>query len=159
MISYITKKDLSSSKFNSLKAKSNSESSPRFILTGCVIVNQVNPRNRSPVTINHVGHLIGIREANEVRFKSGDKSDHIYVIDFFNKETNKVDNFKFEFNAYQLVDIEQFYSLIEEYINRVKKLELFKEYTALNPIASVDDIWAKVEETISLFKEKSLIGL
>lgn len=132
---------------------------PRFINVGHVIINQYNPKNKDPVVIKDVGHLIGVRETNEVRKDDSGKSDHIYSVDFFNKASNQIDRIKFSYSAYSREDINLFCSLIEQYLEKNKKLEMFKEYSAHNPIASAEDIWIKVEESWNLLKSKELTTL
>ena len=54
---------------------------PRFVNVGHVIVNQNNPKNRDPVVIKDVDHLIGIKECSEARPK-GEKNDDLYVVSY-----------------------------------------------------------------------------
>lgn len=131
---------------------------PRFVNVGHVIINQHNVKQKDPTVIKDVGHLVGLRESHEPRDPRTENSrtDHIYVIDYYNKNTQKVDKFKFDYNSYQKNDIELFCQLVEEYLDKNKRLELYHIYSAQNPIATSEALWLKVEDTMGLLKEKNL---
>lgn len=133
-------------------------SEKRFELKGSVIIDLHNLASVSEYeNISSIKQLLNLTETEDLGY--GEDDDYSYHTQehftlLFLKDNNEIGRYDFGQEDFSKEEVEEFESLVREFLTKRKKKEIFDKLLANSPFLSTNEAWAKTQEIFELYQKE-----